>query len=138
MTAYRDDSLEDDSEQKAFIATDVEKGQASEPALLQASPQHHEDTVSTNKKLWYLAGYFICNIGLTLYNKAILGSVSHPPLPQHPAPVAVEAKNPSPLSPQRGLFLILGLLVPLSLAIDSTSRRLLVDRMWYHAAARLL
>jgi hypothetical protein len=64
-----------DIEQAGLLASDAEKGQADISGPQQ--PQHHEDTVSMDKKLWYLLGYFICNIGLTLYNKAILGSVSH-------------------------------------------------------------
>ncbi|KAH9904397.1 triose-phosphate transporter family-domain-containing protein [Xylariomycetidae sp. FL2044] len=39
---------------------------------------NHEDTVSLQKKLGALAGYFMCNIGLTIYNKAILGSFRFP------------------------------------------------------------
>lgn len=38
-------------------------------------PVNHEDTIATRKKLIALAGYFVCNIGLTIYNKAVLGSV---------------------------------------------------------------
>lgn len=66
-----------DTDHAGLLAQDVEKGQDSSNSDMNPErPQHHEDTVSTNKKLWYLLGYFICNIGLTLYNKAILGSVS--------------------------------------------------------------
>jgi hypothetical protein len=78
-TSYRDTSESrqsydaNDTEQAGLLTEDVEKGQDS--SLSPLTP-HHEDTVSTNKKLVYLAGYFLCNIGLTLYNKAILGSVS--------------------------------------------------------------
>lgn len=78
-TSYRDDNERklsidvNDTEQAGLLAADVEKGQAIPSP---SSHTHHEDTVSTNKKLMYLAGYFLCNIGLTLYNKAILGSVS--------------------------------------------------------------
>ena len=35
-----------------------------------------EYTVPTTKKLMALGVYFLCNVGLTLYNKAVLGSVS--------------------------------------------------------------
>ena len=78
---YRDSSFDDDDngndvEQSTLLADNAEKGQA-DSSMADRLPQHHEDTVSINKKLWYLLGYFICNIGLTLYNKAILGSVSH-------------------------------------------------------------
>jgi len=37
----------------------------------------HEHTVPTRKKLVALLGYFLCNVGLTLYNKAVLGKVCH-------------------------------------------------------------
>jgi len=37
--------------------------------------------VPTRKKLVALLGYFLCNIGLTLYNKAVLGKVHHYPMP---------------------------------------------------------
>jgi hypothetical protein len=50
----------------------MEKGGV--PAVQEAS--NHEDTVPTRIKLFALAGYFLCNVGLTMYNKAILGSVS--------------------------------------------------------------
>lgn len=35
-----------------------------------------EYTVPTSQKLMALGIYFFCNVGLTLYNKAVLGSVS--------------------------------------------------------------
>lgn len=35
----------------------------------------HEHMVPTRKKLVALLGYFLCNVGLTLYNKAVLGKV---------------------------------------------------------------
>ncbi|KAJ1333008.1 solute carrier family 35 member E3 [Microdochium nivale] len=41
-------------------------------------PVNHEDTIATRKKLIALAGYFVCNIGLTIYNKAVLGSFKFP------------------------------------------------------------
>lgn len=44
-----------------------------------AAPEH-EHTVPTRKKLVALLGYFLCNVGLTLYNKAVLGKVSHSPM----------------------------------------------------------
>ena len=53
---------------------DVEKGHLPPPAL----PDDDEYTVSTRKKLLALAGYFFCNVGLTIYNKAVLGSVCTP------------------------------------------------------------
>ena len=46
-----------------------------EKAPLPPPPISHEHTVSTRKKLVALFGYFVCNVGLTLYNKAVLGSV---------------------------------------------------------------
>jgi hypothetical protein len=67
----RRDSIDDAPEGSGLLSQDPEKQSTS----ISHSSQPHEDTVSTNKKLAYLAGYFICNIGLTLYNKAILGSV---------------------------------------------------------------
>ncbi|RYO77170.1 hypothetical protein DL762_009438 [Monosporascus cannonballus] len=74
-------SLDADTTEQAGLLSegdgdaDLEKG-AVQPTPA-APPQNHEDTVSTKKKLIYLAGYFICNIGLTIYNKAILGSLGH-------------------------------------------------------------
>ena len=65
-----------DNEAERQLDDDLEKG-----VVIQESPpptQNHEDTVSTKKKLIALAGYFVCNIGLTIYNKAILGSVGSP------------------------------------------------------------
>jgi hypothetical protein len=77
----RRDSIDDTPEGSGLLSQDPEKQSTS----TSHSSQPHEDTVSTNKKLAYLAGYFICNIGLTLYNKAILGSVSpHHHLPKPP------------------------------------------------------
>lgn len=35
----------------------------------------YERTISTRKKSLSLLGYFVCNVGLTLYNKAVLGKV---------------------------------------------------------------
>ena len=55
---------------------------------IEAQPlQHHpsptarcgaalEDRVPVGTKALHLAGYFLCNISLTLYNKLILGKVS--------------------------------------------------------------
>ena len=63
-----------DAESERQLDDDLEKGVVTEQ-IPAAPPQNHEDTVSTKKKLIALAGYFICNIGLTIYNKAILGSV---------------------------------------------------------------
>ena len=40
------------------------------------APVAAEYSVSTNKKLAALAAYFALNLGLTLYNKAMLGQVS--------------------------------------------------------------
>ncbi|RYP49473.1 hypothetical protein DL768_004832 [Monosporascus sp. mg162] len=77
----RHDSLDADTTEQAGLLSghegdvDLEKGAVQQtPAT---PPQNHEDTVSTRKKLIYLAGYFVCNIGLTIYNKAILGSLGH-------------------------------------------------------------
>ena len=63
-----------DAESERQLDDDLEKGVVTEQTKV-APPQNHEDTVSTKKKLIALAGYFVCNIGLTIYNKAILGSV---------------------------------------------------------------
>ena len=53
---------------------DVEKGHVPPPAL----PVGDEHSVSARKKLIALAGYFFCNVGLTIYNKAVLGPVRTP------------------------------------------------------------
>lgn len=52
------------------LQSDLEKAEPPAPP-----PTNHEDTVSTRDKLVALGVYFLCNIGLTIYNKAILGSV---------------------------------------------------------------
>lgn len=105
-TSFRDDSETklsfdaNDSDRAGLLAQDVEKGQAS-----QVTPptQHHEDTVSTQKKLIYLAGYFLCNIGLTLYNKAILGSVSFQ-APELPTLHSAHAARNAPIPPAPSLL----------------------------------
>lgn len=100
--AFRDDNEgkqsfdANDTEQAGLLAQDVEKGQAAQAA---SPTQHHEDTVSTHKKLIYLAGYFLCNIGLTLYNKAILGSVS-----VAPSRFASAIRNRTPTAPNPQVF----------------------------------
>lgn len=55
---------------------DVEKTttQVSSPP----SDHRHEHTVPLQRKLLYLLGYFLCNVGLTIYNKAVLGSFKFP------------------------------------------------------------
>lgn len=42
----------------------------------QSSSVVYERTVSTKKKFLALLEYFVCNVGLTLYNKAVLGKAS--------------------------------------------------------------
>jgi len=66
------DALEKDN----LLNQDVEAQKFYEPKP--AQPINHEDTVATRKKLIALAGYFVCNIGLTIYNKAVLGSFRFP------------------------------------------------------------
>lgn len=41
------------------------------------APVPTEYRVSTKRKLTYLATYFLFNLGLTIYNKAVLGKVRH-------------------------------------------------------------
>lgn len=54
-----------------------------------------EYTIPTSQKLMALGIYFLCNVGLTLYNKAVLGSVSESPSPgnESPYPVALDEKG---------------------------------------------
>ena len=37
-----------------------------------------EYSIPAKRKLVYLAGYFLLNLGLSIYNKAVLGTVSNP------------------------------------------------------------
>ncbi|RYP02281.1 hypothetical protein DL764_005847 [Monosporascus ibericus] len=78
----RHNSLDADTTEQAGLLSEREGDVDLEKGALQQTPatppQNHEDTVSTRKKLIYLAGYFVCNIGLTIYNKAILGSFRFP------------------------------------------------------------
>ena len=68
------ETLVDEKEQAGLLSFpendyDVEKASTTPPTI------NHEHTVSTRRKLLALAGYFFCNVGLTIYNKAVLGSV---------------------------------------------------------------
>ena len=63
-------SKDERDERDMSLQSDLEKAEPPAPP-----PQNHEDTVAIRDKLIALAGYFLCNIGLTIYNKAILGSV---------------------------------------------------------------
>lgn len=83
MPPARDSSFDDSSSADSIAllerdinnSGDLEKGQPQEPA---PAPINHEYTVPLRTKLIALAGYFLCNIGLTIYNKAILGSFRFP------------------------------------------------------------
>lgn len=72
--------------------TDHERGLAERRSLIDdvevqpvftsvtGSPQSQsstlEDSIPAKRKLVYLAGYFLLNLSLTIYNKAVLGAVS--------------------------------------------------------------
>ena len=82
---YLDKDLESNSlelhnvEREGLLASDLERD--GRVVQNQASPtmttlDSYEHTVSTRRKLLALLGYFICNIGLTLYNKTVFGFVS--------------------------------------------------------------
>jgi len=82
---YLDKDLESNSlelhnvEREGLLASDLERD--GHVVQNQASPtttalDSYEHTVSTRRKLLALLGYFICNIGLTLYNKTVFGFVS--------------------------------------------------------------
>ncbi|KIV88873.1 hypothetical protein PV10_08506 [Exophiala mesophila] len=66
-------SKDERDERDMSLQSDLEKAEPPAPP-----PQNHEDTVAIRDKLIALAGYFLCNIGLTIYNKAILGSFRFP------------------------------------------------------------
>lgn len=72
----------DDSSRKLLHSYDVEKHaeekQRAEVDKLSALPPSNVDSermVSTKQKFVALLGYFLCNVGLTVYNKAVLGKV---------------------------------------------------------------
>lgn len=75
------DSVDDDPiSEKTLLAQhrdyDVESlKHVKEHAHVPAATTGAEYTVSTRTKLVYLAGYFALNLLLTIYNKAVLGSV---------------------------------------------------------------
>lgn len=62
---------QDDLESGVQLLSPQEQG-ASPPASPSVAAEYR---TSTYTKLLYLAGYFFCNISLTLYNKFILGKV---------------------------------------------------------------
>ena len=62
---------EENAEHDALMSLHGERNNA-EPGVKVAL----EYTVPTTKKLMALSVYIFCNVGLTLYNKAVLGSVS--------------------------------------------------------------
>ena len=62
---------QEDAEHDALLFHDVhENGRETEVEIA------IENTVPTRTKYIALGIYFLCNVGLTLYNKAVLGSVS--------------------------------------------------------------
>ncbi|KAK5942279.1 hypothetical protein PMZ80_004842 [Knufia obscura] len=79
------EDVSDDSSRKLLHSYDVEKHaeekQRAEVDKLSALPSCNVDSepmVSTKQKLVALLGYFLCNIGLTVYNKAVLGKFTFP------------------------------------------------------------
>lgn len=71
---YQDEVSSEDGQKEdrdVLLSPYVEKeGRETEPKIAL------EYTVPTTQKLMALGIYFLCNVGLTLYNKAVLGSVS--------------------------------------------------------------
>jgi len=67
------DSSRSDYDVKESLLEDIE---AQSPRIVKsAGTSGAEYEVATRTKLMYLGGYFLLNLGLTIYNKAILGSV---------------------------------------------------------------
>lgn len=85
----------------------------------------YDRSVSMQRKLIALLGYFVCNVGLTIYNKAILGKVNM--LTSYTALTFVEtiANSVCPL-------------VHVSMASHLNSCCLFVRRVHYHGMARTL
>lgn len=70
------DSSRSDYDLKDSLIEDVE---AQTPSVAKsAATSGAEYEVPTRTKLIYLGGYFMLNLGLTIYNKAMLGSVRAP------------------------------------------------------------
>ena len=63
---------------KQSLTDDVEVQLVFNPVAspLQTQSSTLEYSIPAKRKLVYLAGYFLLNLGLTIYNKAILGEVS--------------------------------------------------------------
>jgi hypothetical protein len=78
-TSGSDDTVVDNdtmSEQVASKNVDLEAQPVVRASRENLPPLAMEYRVSARKKLLYLSGYFLLNLSLTLYNKALLGNVS--------------------------------------------------------------
>lgn len=68
-----------EAQHQNLITIAGEKGVRGKPILL--SPRlDSEYSVPATTKFAYLSVYFLCNVGLTIYNKAVLGKVCCSPL----------------------------------------------------------
>jgi len=67
------DSSRSDYDLKDSLLEDIES--QSPRTVKSAASSGAEYEVATRTKLIYLGGYFLLNLGLTIYNKAMLGSV---------------------------------------------------------------
>lgn len=76
--SYSEDGDDGASLRKELLGRDMADLEAQDVALPKEEPtqQAHEYQVPLRTKLQYLAAYFLFNLGLTFYNKAVLGRVS--------------------------------------------------------------
>ncbi|KAL1305403.1 hypothetical protein AAFC00_002291 [Neodothiora populina] len=69
---------EQDEQRLGLLSEDVEKQSIPAEVKAESVKEGAEYLVSTRKKLSFLAIYFALNLGLTLYNKAVLGPFKFP------------------------------------------------------------
>lgn len=74
VDSHFDDSSSE-SDIKESLLDDVEAQISRTIPVKVAATTGAEYDVATRTKLMYLAGYFMLNLSLTIYNKAVLGSV---------------------------------------------------------------
>lgn len=68
-------ALDVEAQRQHFVTIHREKGGSQIPIL---SPRlDSEYSVPAATKFAYLSVYFLCNVGLTIYNKAVLGKVCY-------------------------------------------------------------
>lgn len=67
--------LDMEAQRQQFVTFHREKGESQIPII---SPRlDSEYSVPAATKFAYLSVYFLCNVGLTIYNKAVLGKVCY-------------------------------------------------------------